>query len=222
MTLRLLGKAARKLARPFWRSLAFDIAERSLEDFREPPARPGLACRLYPCGQAEPALAALAGFPLPVYFEARLASGDLALVSDGAGGAPLGYAWGSVHPQPVEGVPPFLFAVRPRPGQAYLYDFYVLPEKRRRGVLDAAVPALLAHYRDLGLRSAFLLFNAADPAMRAFTRKAGFRIAGRVAYRRFLWRVVTNLDDLARLTGRSLDGRPAPTRPRSVPSSAKS
>lgn len=221
MITRQLGKAARKLVRPFWRSMAFDVAERSLQDFQTPPERAGLVSRLYPSGQTEPDLAALAGVPLPVYFEARLASGDLVLVSDETDGGLCGYAWGSVRPQPVEGVPPFLFAVRPRPGQAYLYDFYVLPEKRRRGALDAAVNALLAHYRDQGLRSTFLLFNAADPAMRAFTRKAGFRIVGRVTYRRILWRVVTNLDALHRITGRFPDGRPAPEPPRSVPSSAK-
>lgn len=204
MTATIFAKAARKLVRPFWRFQAFEVAERDLRAFQGLPVRPGLTCRLAGPDDTPPELTALFGPDLPSFFASRLANGDLVLVHDQASGEFLGYAWGSDRPQPREGVPPFTFDVRPRPGSVYLYDFFVLPEKRRRGALAAAVNALLTRYRDQGLDSAFLLFNASDPAMRAFTSKAGFRISGRIAYRRLFWRVTTDLAALARTT-RNMD-----------------
>ncbi len=81
--------------------------------------------------------------------------------------------------------PDLEFYPLPLPEDAvYLWDLYVIPEERNRGVGSALMSARLQHARGAGFRRAWRVVDAGSrPVLRILQRSAGggARIAGEVA-----------------------------------------
>jgi RimJ/RimL family protein N-acetyltransferase len=71
-------------------------------------------------------------------------------------------------------------------GVGYLYDAYVRPPQRGRGVGAALVAARVAHAESLGLVRLVSHVMIGNTASRRALERAGFEFAGRTAFLRFL------------------------------------
>lgn len=97
---------------------------------------------------------------------------------------PIGFLWGTSHPRPAEGEPPFLYPVTPRTGQFYLFDLFIAPFARRRGLArslmwHAVIFAQLNNYQ-----TCFAIHDQKNNAMIEVSKSLGFHNKGSLAFRR--------------------------------------
>ncbi len=73
------------------------------------------------------------------------------------------------------------FAVRQEPADCRLFlsKLYIRQEIRRRGLARQALDFILAHGRELSLRTLWLTVNIDNPAVEAY-KKLGFRVTGSI------------------------------------------
>ena len=112
------------------------------------------------------------------------------------GGSTAGWLWTTQNPRLQEGAPPFLYAIHPRLGSAYMYDGYTAPAARQQGVMKALFGYVLAELKQQQVRCAFFTHHDRNSAMNHLAQASGFAAVGQVRYRRCLgreWRDVTEL-----------------------------
>ena len=78
-------------------------------------------------------------------------------------GAIAGYGWLSTGP---EWIGELQLEIRPRPGEAYLWNCVTLAEHRRKGIFRSLLAGISAHARDSGLRRLWI-GSVAIPAEKA-------------------------------------------------------
>jgi GNAT superfamily N-acetyltransferase len=115
------------------------------------------------------------------------------------GEAPAGYIWTGSSYIPREGRPPFLFDIRPKSGVVYLFDGYVLENRRRMGILTASMDRLLTGFRQKGYKAAFFIFEGSNRGTAKMGRKLGFRVVGSVRHRRMMGVPRRRLSSLERI-----------------------
>ncbi len=113
------------------------------------------------------------------------------------GNAVVAYSWMTVHPRLGEGEPPFLYDVAPKQGWAYLFDTWVAPPYRGRGVGTALKILLIKECRGRGIDYCVCTHDAGNKQVIRVSERLGFKLHGQIEYHRLL--------DIAR---RSLAGLP--------------
>src|SRR5438105_10116961 len=78
-------------------------------------------------------------------------------------GAVAGYGWLSTGP---EWIGELQLEIRPRPGEAYVWNCVTLAEHRRKGIFRSLLAGISAHARDSGLRRLWI-GSVAIPAEKA-------------------------------------------------------
>ena len=131
-------------------------------------------------------------------FTERLRESQGIVVVD-ADGTIAGYGWWTGQARNNEGGKPFYYAICPKPDSVYLYDFFIMPGKRGQGAGIVLVRSLLQDVAKVTIAEAFLTFSANNQAMRTILSKLGFRVVGKISYRRCLWHKVTDVADLEKV-----------------------
>jgi len=203
-----LVKIVRKLTRIFYRVIDCGIGIVALDGFSGPEraadSNTGLSCR--EIGEADIArVAACFGADRTRNFGHRLRASKGFMVCEGS--EPAGYLWCCRSVQEKEGFPPFYYAVRPKSDAVYITDFYVKPEKRGNGVGSGLLRHALSETAGSDATEAFLVFDTRSPAMRAITSKLGFRVVGKLSYRRYLWHESRDISDLS-LVSETMENSP--------------
>lgn len=130
-------------------------------------------------------------------FSARLDASQGYFAQDA--GNILGWIWVTRKTRPKEGAPPFLYRITPPRTAAYIYDVYTVPTARNQGVMKALLRHLLVELKQNGIEWVFMTHDQGNRAMQQLARNNGFSIAGRLFYRRFLWRHKQDTTDMEKI-----------------------
>lgn len=123
-------------------------------------------------------------------------------------GVVAGYGWATKNTRDYEGEKPFLYRIVPGKKELYIFDFFVKPEFRRRGVASILMKGILEYGRSQGFCRCFTLHDLYNSAMIKASENAGLRQSGILTYQRIgPW----IKQDTSALTRRSTVGRPPNT-----------
>ncbi len=204
----LAAKVLRRLARLVWLRMDDVVAVVRLDGAPPGPARPVEGAVVRVATEADVDRTDRGAVRSPAFRERlRSATGVVAE----ANGALLGHAWITWGPRGREGDPPFLYAVTPPAGTAYVFDVEVAPAARGRGIGLCVVAAALDEARRRGARRVVLTHDRRNAPMTRLVARLGFTSAGVLRYRRLFglaWRDVRALDEV--LKSPSPEGGAAP------------
>ncbi len=162
------------------------VIEQDLDGATDVPPPSGVTIRRAGSGDIE-RLATLAS-PLTMARLRRAASRGRTCLVALRGGRPVGYTWISARLDPdLERYPLPL-----PPNAAYLWDLYVVPEERDRGIGSALVSARLRHARVAGFRVGWRAIEDGNLAsLRTLARTGGrsARVVGELSVEKILRRV---------------------------------
>ncbi len=193
-----LAKAASRAARLVFRRERNTLAVLDLRGdaaARLPGPADGVSCREMVPDDLETAGFACFGSERLKRARDRFGASRGVLVS--VSGRPAGWAFVTTAPRPREGWPPFVYAVTPPSGTAYVFDVFVVPGHRGLGLGRELVACCARLAAKDGLWGLFLTYS--HPAMARIVSGMGFRQAGTLWYRRVLWRVRTDVSALDRI-----------------------
>ena len=101
--------------------------------------------------------------------------------------------WFTNNERKLEGDPPLVYAVRPKPGQAYVYDAFTKPERRNKRHFYKLSRATLLEIQSRGYDGICINFDAHQPKWMDYYKRLGFYKLGEVSYRRRLFFVERDL-----------------------------
>jgi GNAT superfamily N-acetyltransferase len=124
-------------------------------------------------------------------FKTEKAADFLTRLSDSVGivcladdGAIAGYVWATDQSRSHEGDYPFYYRIVPGKGDLYIYDLFVRPEYRSKGVATRLMNAVTSFAVTRGYHRCFTLHDIGNSAMIKISEGIGFRRIGCLTYRR--------------------------------------
>ena len=108
------------------------------------------------------------------------------------------WAWATERARKREGYNPLYYDIDPLPGHVYIYDVFVRPEYRGRGLITALMGCLLEAERIApGHEHAFMTLDTRNTAMRRVAARYGFDLVGAITLRRVLGKITQDNSGLS-------------------------
>lgn len=99
----------------------------------------------------------------------------------------VGWAWATALPRPREGDKGFFYPVVPLSEHVYLYDVYILPHARGKGLGYKLIACSCMKLAEQGYNFVFFTHDHENIAMNRITWLLNFEKLGELYYRRILW-----------------------------------
>jgi len=194
----ILVKSIKKIISLFYRNVEFDLWAIELDRINDYENKSGdnYYCKYL---REEDLLAIEKRFGKSVSedFATRIRTATCYLILEGD--EIIGYSWSCSHKIKKEGFPPFLFDINPGNSMVYLYDDFVIPEKRGKGANRKLTHYRFSEVKKAGFKKGFGLIEKHNLPQIKIIKGSGFEVMGRIVHRRYLWHVVEDKSALEKL-----------------------